>query len=252
MGRHCCPMLQLLLVPLVVTASQEPGLRPLQLQRPQSGNMGDLWLDCLEVTKLMDVFKRMKELEAEKDPRMLVVINYLKGNKSRAIAQWMWQDQGFIDLYKFLRNNGVDMDGIFSWLNEQLDYGEFHPPAAGAELKPSKHRSIKSLWDELVGIIPYADYLTWFLEQYAINPDMIKFVTKLEHSESVKDHLNSCPQYQAYRCWLIGEQVDLVEIETRFCTFLGWADCSTAPCGPYPTPVPSPPTSTEANTTRGH
>ena len=81
----------------------------------------------------------MQHLEAEGDPDMLQLLTFLRGDKFRAIAAWMWQDPGYVEvrlliwqhpakLYKYLRSNGVDMDSIFSWISAQLGL-DFQPPA---------------------------------------------------------------------------------------------------------------------------
>ena len=40
----------------------------------------------------------------------------------------------------------------------------------------------------------------------------IKMIACLPYSpgEAVKDRLNSCPEYQSYRCWMLREGIDLV------------------------------------------
>merc|ERR1719391_615821 len=91
--------------------------------------------------------------------------------------------------------------------------------------------------------------MTWFIEQYAINPDFQSLVARVQASESVKDRLNSCPEYQSYRCWMIRAGIDLVSYETRACQFLGWADCSTPGCENYPGWQPLRPTTTTPTTT---
>ena len=88
-----------------------------------------------------------------------------------------------------------------------------------------------SVWVELVAIIPYPDLVSWFLELYVTNNDMVEFVNKLQESkdslllwylqetspgEAVKDRLNLSPEYQNYRCWLIGEGVDLVKYLDKY------------------------------------
>ena len=68
----------------------------------------------------------------------------------------------------------------------------------------------------------------------------------------MKNRLNSSPEYQSYRCWMIREGIDLVcfhlilmmmlisdgdkqvSYETSACRFLEWSDCSTAGCENYP------------------
>merc|ERR1719391_1564967 len=141
------------------------------------------------------------------------------------------------------------MDEIFQWVADQIGV-PFKPPLAkGSPVAKSEIDSMKSLWDELITkIIPYDKYMTWFIEQYAINPDFQSLVARVQASESVKDWLNSCPEYQSYRCWMIREGIDLVSYETSACQFLGWADCSTPGCENYPGWQPLRPTTTTTTT----
>ena len=87
-------------------------------------------------------------------------------------------------MYDFLVENGLDLQGIFQWVNNELEWGEYHPPTPPPAMRISDKnpRSMKTLWDDLVSIIPYSDYLFWFLEQLAINPDMQLFVTRQENN----------------------------------------------------------------------
>ena len=59
------------------------------------------------------------------------------------------------------------------------------------------------------------------------------YVCRLQEksSENIKDHLNTCEAYLDYRCWFIGEGIDLVSLEEKGCSFLEWSDCSTPKCG---------------------
>merc|ERR1719334_292680 len=93
-----------------------------------------------------------------------------------------------------------------------------------SETRIRKGRSIGTLWDELVSIIPYPDFLNWFLQQLAINPDMQKFINQLKTKETqkIKDWLLLCPDYLAYRCWMIEGGVDIVSVEEKGCSFLEW------------------------------
>ena len=86
-------------------------------------------------------------------------------------------------MYNFLVENGLDLQGIFQWVNNELEWGEYHPPThpPGMRSTDNNPKSMKTLWDDLVSIIPYSDYLFWFLEQLAINPDMQLFVTRQEN-----------------------------------------------------------------------
>jgi hypothetical protein len=147
--------------------------------------------------------------------------------------------------------NGLDLQKLFQWVNNELEWGEYHPPTHSPAMRNNVNnpRSMKSLWDDLVSIIPYSDYLFWFLEQYAINPDMqlligrqgekysycFIIVTMLrlqaKSTENIRDHLHTCEEYMNYRCWFIGEGIELVQLEEKGCSFLEWTDCSYPSCG---------------------
>jgi len=207
-------------------------------------DMSGIWRDFVEVTRLETVLAKMVELEASQDPYMLQVLTFLKGGKFEKISRWMWEDKNFKELYLFLRSNGVAMDEIFQWVADQLSI-PFNPPKAKRlpEVVNGEIDSIKSLWDELITkIIPFEKYLSWVIEQYAINPDFIKLVQRLQASEAVKDRLNSSPEYQSYRCWMLREGIDLVSYETSACQFLEWTDCSTPGCENFPGWLPLRPT----------
>merc|ERR1712013_230701 len=148
------------------------------------------------------------------------------------------------ELYLFMRSNGVAMDEIFQWVADQLDILFSPPRSSGNSVGTSEIGSIKELWDELITkIIPYDKFLVWLFEQSS-NPDFIRLVEQLVASEAVKDRLNSSPEYQSYRCWMIREGIDLVSFETSACHFLEWKDCSTGDCQSYPGWVPVQPTTT--------
>ena len=90
----------------------------------------------------------------------------------------------------------MDLEGIFTWINSELGWGEYVPPGT-----VSPHRSLKSLWDELIGLFPYNQFLVWFLEMWTINTDMQLLVERLmaPETEHIRDALHSCPAYLNYR-----------------------------------------------------
>ena len=92
----------------------------------------------------------------------------------------------------------MDLAGIFTWINSELGWGDYVPPGTGTF---SPHRSLKSLWDELIGLIPYNQFLAWFLEMWTINTDMQLLVERLMalETEHIRDALHSCPAYLNYR-----------------------------------------------------
>ena len=65
---------------------------------------------------------------------------------------------------------------------------------------------MKSLWDELVGLIPYSTVLAWFLEMWTINADMQMVVERMMSpaTERIRDHLHTCPAYLNYRLAVSG------------------------------------------------
>ena len=103
-----------------------------------------------------------------------------------------------MQLYVFLVSNGLDLQGIFSWINAELGWGEYSPPLSKTQRDP---RSLKTLWDELVGLIPYSKVLAWFLEMWTINADMQMVVERMMSpaTERIRDHLHTCPAYLNYR-----------------------------------------------------
>ena len=98
-------------------------------------------------------------------------------------------------------SNGLDLQGIFSWINAELGWGEYSPPLSRTHRDP---RSLKTLWDELVGLIPYSKVLAWFLEMWTINADMQMVVERMMSpaTERIRDHLHTCPAYLNYR-WAV-------------------------------------------------
>ena len=105
----------------------------------------------------------MRELVAEEDQDMLALQQFLTGQQSRGIAQCLRASQDYQQLYAWLQAAGLDLQSIFQWLNTELGWGEYSPPGPAAPHRAA--RSMKSLWDQLVAIIPYSDYLAWFLQQ---------------------------------------------------------------------------------------
>ena len=78
----------------------------------------------------------------------------------------------------------MNLADIFQWVNDELEWGEYQPPT-----DRNDPRTMKDLWNDLVGIIPYSDYLAWFLEQYAINPDMQTLIARQEYQYSEIFHI---------------------------------------------------------------
>merc|ERR1739838_104178 len=219
-GDHFLRMKILLLTILLCFTGSEA-------ERHQTRNIGNLWNNFEEVTKLHDVVERMKVLVREEDEPMLILSDFFKGTEFRSIATCLRESPDYVDFYNFLQENGLNLADIFQWVNDELEWGEYQPPT-----DRNDPRTMKDLWDDLVGVIPYSDYLAWFLEQYAINPDMQTLIARLQSkgSENIRDHLHTCEAYLNYRCWFIGEDIDLVSLEEKGCSFLGWSDCTTPTC----------------------
>ena len=89
--------------------------------------------------------------------------------------------QFFAQLYKWLRDNGMHMDELFQWYNDQFGWGPFNPPARSAEVGPGGlGRALADLLTEIMGMYPNDQVVAWFLEQIATNPDMSSFVSKMQ------------------------------------------------------------------------
>ena len=67
-----------------------------------------------------------------------------------------------------------------SQVSQLYDGSYFLPDLRAAAASP---RSIMSVWDQLVAIIPYPDLVSWFLEMYVTNQAMVDFVSKLQESK---------------------------------------------------------------------
>merc|ERR1711936_46140 len=203
-------------------------------------SIGNLWDTFVEVTKLEEVLLRMRTLLAEGNADMVDLDTFLRGDKFRSIVSCLRESPDYVDLHHFLEENGVNLISIFQWANDELGWGEYlrptKSPSSEYNLQSHDHgaRSMKSLWDELISIIPYSDYMAWFLEMYAINPDMKILIERLQlqSTEHIRDHLNTCESYLDYRCWFISEGIDLPSVEQKGCSFLGWSDCSSPQCNP--------------------
>jgi len=197
-------------------------------------SIGNLWDNFVEVTKLRDVVERMRTLLRENDEDMNDLQVYLKEEEFHSIATCLRGSQDYVEFYNFLESNGMDLQKLFQWVSGELEWGEYHPPANKHTSRYNQQdtRTLGTLWEDLVSIIPYSDYLAWFLEQYAINPDMQALIGRLQSksSENIKDYLYTCEGYRNYRCKLINGEVDLVSIEEKGCSFLGWSDCTTPEC----------------------
>jgi len=201
----------------------------------QERSIGNLWANFVEVTKLNDVFLRMQQLERDQNTAMIELEVFLKGKNFSDIATCLRESDDYIDLYDFLVTNGLDLQSIFEWVNNQLEWGDYHPPThpSGMRNDEESPSNLKDLWDDLMSIIPYSDYLFWFLEQLAINPDMQLLISRLQDqgSENVRNDLHACKAYLDYRCWFIGEGIDLVSLEEKGCSFLEWSECTSPKCG---------------------
>ena len=81
---------------------------------------------------------------------------------------------------------------LYHW----LDWGSFPYPGNNTIHRPEQlpsdlidnlvpvsssrpKRSLKSLYDETIELVPYTDILAWWLEQIATNPDMTVLMEKL-------------------------------------------------------------------------
>ena len=109
----------------------------------------------------------------------------------------------FIQLYSFLKDGGMPLDSIYTWINEQLSWGNYTPPVrvteAGAKLR--QETGLKALWNDLTSLIPTAELLSWYVEMLAVNPDMQVMEERLEQktTETIRDQLHTCEKYLLYR-----------------------------------------------------
>ena len=76
--------------------------------------------------------------------------------------------------YKFLKDGDMPLDSIYSWINDQLHWGNYTPPVriTGAEDFKRQESGLKALWNDLTSLIPTEELLAWYLEMLAVNPDM--------------------------------------------------------------------------------
>ena len=83
-------------------------------------------------------------------------------------------------LYTFLKDGEMPLDSIFSWINGQLQWGNYTPPIKSSkaedldtQLDSGRQESgLKVLWNDLTSLIPADEALIWYLEMLAVNPDM--------------------------------------------------------------------------------
>ena len=58
--------------------------------------------------------------------------------KTRGIAECLRSYPEYLELYTFLVTNGWDLDTIFSWINDQLEWGEYQPPVTHSETQQAE------------------------------------------------------------------------------------------------------------------
>ena len=92
----------------------------------------------------------------------------------------------------------MPLESIFQWINDQLEWGQYNPPFVSDY---AREDGLYGLWQDLTSIIPTGDLLAWFLEMWAINPDMIKLMEKVTSGqvELIRDKLHQCIPYLNYR-----------------------------------------------------
>ena len=69
-----------------------------EAEQHQNRNIGNLWDNFVEVTKLHDVVERMKVLVREEDEPMLILSDFFKGTEFRSIATCLRQSPDYVDV----------------------------------------------------------------------------------------------------------------------------------------------------------
>ena len=64
----------------------------------QKRSIGNLWDNFVEVTKLDDVVKEMKDLERDENTDMLNLSGFLKGENFSAIANCLRASEDYVDV----------------------------------------------------------------------------------------------------------------------------------------------------------
>jgi len=213
------------------------------------GDFGTLWKNFKEVARLGELVAQMDILLRDGNKDMVELKDYLKRNETRQIATCLRNSIEYIGFYTFLVDNGMPLENIFRWINEQLEWGEYIPPTLpedqdfiiSKEIKVSdnyqpvrtagKLKDLKQLWDELVAIIPTDELLSWYLEMLVVNPDMQKLMAQVrrQNTIAIRDQLHQCEAYLDYRCHFINAGIDLTNIEKQACDLFGWE----GKCGIY-------------------
>jgi len=213
------------------------------------GDFGTLWKNFKEVARLGELVAQMDILLRDGNKDMVELKDYLKRNETRQIATCLRNSIEYIGFYTFLVDNGMPLENIFKWINEQLEWGEYIPPTLpedqdfiiSKEIEVSdnyqpvrtagKLKDLKQLWDELVAIIPTDELLSWYLEMLVVNPDMQKLMAQVrrQNTIAIRDQLHQCEAYLDYRCHFINAGIDLTNIEKQACDLFGWE----GKCGIY-------------------
>ena len=97
----------------------------------------------------------------------------------------------------------MPLDSIYTWINEQLSWGNYTPPVRMTESEANirQETGLKALWNDLTSLIPTEQLLAWYLEMLAVNPDMRVMVERLEQktTETIRDQLHTFEKYLLYR-----------------------------------------------------
>ena len=97
----------------------------------------------------------------------------------------------------------MPLDSIYTWINEQLSWGNYTPPVGRTEFQANirQETGLKALWNDLTSLIPTEELLAWYLEMLAVNPDMRVMVERLEQktTETIRDQLHTSEKYLLYR-----------------------------------------------------
>merc|ERR1712110_1132046 len=118
-----------------------------------AANFETLWKNFKDVAKLDDVVKRMQDLEQNADVDMINLKTFLM-YETQPIAKFLRNSTEYLELYSFLKDGGLPLDSIYTWINEQLSWGNYTPPVrvtqAGANIR--QETGLKALWNDLTSL----------------------------------------------------------------------------------------------------
>ncbi|XP_049774591.1 uncharacterized protein LOC126162248 isoform X14 [Schistocerca cancellata] len=127
------------------------------------------------------------------DPEVQAVVEYVLSDDFKSIVLAIDALPEYIDFLNYLQESGLDVYKYVNILHDFLGLPQLTPPS-----KLRRTRSIRSMVDEILAILPLDELQALFYEKLETSPDFKELYDRIRSPEfqSIVETLNSLPEYQ--------------------------------------------------------